>query len=105
MAASANARSLGSTGTADGESVFNADMGRSLLSIISGGQSDKKAFYKNGEERKRLKELMARFGNEVEALKPEDVMREDPFFAQFRVNSIKSNMTTIKKELRERKGK
>ena len=105
MAASANARSLGSTGMADGESIFNADMGRSLLSIISGGQSDKKAFYKNGEERKRLKELMARFGNEVEALKPEDVMREDPFFAQFRVNSIKSYMTTIKKELRERKGK
>jgi hypothetical protein len=88
MSATANARSLGTT---DGESIFNADLGRTILALASGGQSDKKAFYKNGEERKRLKELMARFGNEVEALKPEDIIREDPFFAQFRVNSIKSN--------------
>jgi hypothetical protein len=105
MSATANARSLGTTGTTDGESMFNADFGRAILSLASGGNSDKKAFYKNGEERKRLKELMARFGNEVEALKPEDIIREDPYFEQFQVNSIKSNMTMIKKELRERKGK
>jgi hypothetical protein len=103
MAATANARSSGTTDT--NESVFNADLGRSLLSIMSGGQSEKKAFFKNGEERKRLKELMAGYGNEVETLKAEDVIREDPYFEQFRVNSIKSNMTAIKKELRERKGK
>ena len=105
MAASANARSLGTTGTQDGnDSIFNADLARSILRMTSGGQSDKKAFFKNGEERRRLKELMARHGNEMESLKPEDIIREDPYFDQFRINSIKSNMTTIKKELRERKG-
>jgi hypothetical protein len=103
MAATANARSSGTTDT--NESVFNADLGRAILSMSSGGNSEKKQFFKNGEERKRLKDFMAGYGNEVEQLKAEDIVREDPYFEQFRINSIKSNMSAIKKELRDRKGK
>lgn len=57
------------------------------------------AFYKKGPEYGRLKELMLKHGNNLQGLTAQAIIQEDGFFNCFKPNSLKANITLLKKEL------
>jgi hypothetical protein len=57
-----------------------------------------KAFHKVGEEADRLRALMEAHGASMQTLTPVAITMEDPFFLDYKINSLKANISLIKKE-------
>jgi hypothetical protein len=59
--------------------------------------------FKKGPDCDRLFKLMVAHGSGVHEMTAIDVIREDEYFDQFKLNSLKACVTTIKKGLAQRK--
>lgn len=59
-------------------------------------------FSKMGEEFIRLKEFLLAKGEEMMDVTAGSLVREDPWFACYKTNSLKGNISSLKKELSQR---
>lgn len=82
MSASKNAKSYGKEGNA-----------------VLGGE---RAFSKKGPEFQVLTDLMERHGSNMQMLTPALICQEEPSFIQYKPNSLKGAITSIKKKHSER---
>jgi hypothetical protein len=60
------------------------------------------SFFKNGADGKRLRALMLSKGADYNQVTLASVLQEDGFFATFKSNSIKANITLLKSEFNQR---
>jgi pyrroline-5-carboxylate reductase len=58
------------------------------------------SFFKNGEECHHLRALMEAKGTQYNTVTAQSVTQEDPWFLAFKPNSLKANITLLKKECR-----
>jgi hypothetical protein len=65
----------------------------------NGPEAGTASFFKNGEECHRLRVLMEAKGTQYNTVTAQSVTQEDPWFLAFKPNSLKANITLLKKEL------